>query len=302
MSNLDCAWILLCYKRLPPLKIEIISIISSLIGAIITYCGLLIIPFRIDSHIYKTIFIINIPYFLLLIILNSLFMIFRHFDLIYNNLYLLGFILSIVEIYISLFAFITNLIGDTLTINNMQFYHKLSLKRKSEKYNLITPEEWVCTGIVFAIIFFCWINLLLLNFAENLLINLRINGSYHLYELAIKEEKKYKEEQDNNNNDNDNDNDNDNNNNNDINNDNNNDNNNDKNNNNSSTTEQTFNENGIKPSEAITKPIKENKPKDNENKMSKHHLGNVLKDSSIVFLDEKNDMNQILEKNEEKNN
>ena len=154
MSNIYCTCLLFCYKRFSPLAIEIISIILSLIGAILTYCGLLIIPFRIDSNKFKTIFIINIPYFVLIIILNSLFMIFRHFDLIYNNLYLLGLILSIVEIYISLLGFITNMIGDTLTINNMQFYQKLSLNRKSEKYPMITLEEWLCTVIVFSIIFF----------------------------------------------------------------------------------------------------------------------------------------------------
>ena len=154
MSNSDCTCLLLCYKRFPPRAIEITSIVLSLIGAVLTYCGLLIIPFRIHSNIYKICFILNILYFILIIILNFLFMIFRHYDLIYNNLYILCFALSIFEIYISLFGLITNLLDDSLIINNMQFYQKLSSKKKSKKYPMITLEEWVYTEIIFSIIFF----------------------------------------------------------------------------------------------------------------------------------------------------
>ena len=43
-----------------------------------------------------------------------------------------------------------------------------------------------------------------------------------------------------------------------------------------------------------------NEQKDYENKIVNNNLGDNLKASNIYFLDEKNDMNQNLEKNEEK--
>lgn len=267
MSNNECTCLLLCYKRFSPFAIEITSIIISFIGVILTYCGLLIIPFRVDSNIYKICFILNIPYFILMIILNFSFIIFRHLGLIYNNLYLLCFTLSITEIYISLFGLITNLIDNSLMISNMKFYQKLYSGKKSKKYLKITPGEWVCSLIVFFIIFFFWINLILLNLTENLLINLKVSGSYHLYQLAMKAEKKFYEEQ---------------------------------NNKNHSTTEETINENDIKPIENTNKNNMGNEQKDYENKIVNNNLGDNLKASNIYFLDEKNDMNQNLEKNEEK--
>jgi hypothetical protein len=266
MSNADCTCLLLCYKRFSPLAIEISSIILSLFGAIITYCGLLIIPFRIDSKIYKIFFLVNIPFFVLIIILNFTFIIFRHFDLIYNNLYLLSFIISIVEIYISLFGFITNLIDDSLIINNMKFYQKLSLRKKSKKYPMITLGEWVSTGIVFAIIFLVWINFLLLNLTDNLLINLKINGSYHLYQLAMMEEKKHNEQS----------------------------------NTNGSTTGETVNENDINHVEVTINNNLENIQNNNENNIVNNNFGDNLKNSDICFLDDKNKMDKNLGKYEEK--
>jgi len=293
MSNFDCTSIILCYKRFSPLAIEITSIILSLIGGIITYFGLLKIPFRIDSNIYRTFFLINIPYFIIIIILNFSFMLLRHFELIYNKLYIFSFCLSIAEIYISLFGIITNILDDSLTLNNMKFYQQLYSKKNSTKYPMITLEEWLYTGISFSIIFFFWINILLLNLSENLLINLKISGSYHLYKLAIKREKDYEEQQKNSAN---------------------------------KTSEQIVTENANNPNEAIinNNPEKkeeeekkkeeekekeeekkkeeeiekeEKKEKEKDNKIKTHNK--ILGDSTIVFLGEQNDMEKNLGENEE---
>ena len=167
-----------------------------MIGGIITYLGLLGIPFRIDSKIYKILFFINIPYFILIIILNLLFIVFRRLDLIKNELYTWSYGLSIGEIYVTLFGIITNILNYAMVLSNMGFYQTLSLRKKSNKYPMITPKEWLCTKLIFPIILFIWLNMLLMNLSDNLLINLKINDSYHMYELALKEEKKYNDNKD----------------------------------------------------------------------------------------------------------
>ena len=174
MSEFDFTCFLLCYKRFTPFALELSSSIISLIGGIITYFGSYGIPFRIDSHIYKILFFINIPYFILIIILNILFMVFRRFDLIKNELYSWSYGLSIVEIYVSLFGIITNMLNDAMVLSNMGFYQTLSLRKKSDKYPMITPKEWLYTKIIFPIILLIWLNMLLMNLTDNLLINIKI--------------------------------------------------------------------------------------------------------------------------------
>ena len=189
MANCNSAYILLCYILISPLIIEIILFSLCILGLIITYFGLSKLPFYIDSKIYKIIFFINIPYFIMMIILNIIFLIFRYYDLMINKLYLWGFGLSIVEIYIALFGIITNLLNDAMIISNMRYYNEISKNMKSSKYPMITPKELLYTKIILPIILFFWINMLLMSLADNLLINLRVKGSYRLYELALKEER-----------------------------------------------------------------------------------------------------------------
>ena len=102
------------------------------------------------------------------------------------KLYLWGYGLSIIEIYISLFGLVTNLINDSLIITNIKNYDILS-KRNAEKYPMITPDEKLNIKIILPIILFIWLNFLLMALTDNILINLRINDSYHRYELAIEE-------------------------------------------------------------------------------------------------------------------
>ena len=285
MSEFDFTCFLLCYKRFTPFALELSSSIISLIGGIITYFGLLGIPFRIDSHIYKILFFINIPYFILIIILNILFMVFRSFDLIKNELYSWSYGLSIVEIYVTLFGIITNMLNDAMVLSNMGFYQTLSLRKKSDKYPMITPKEWLCTKIIFPIILFIWFNMLLMNLSDNLLINLKINDSYHMYELALKEEKEYSNKEKENDDDNDNDNDNVH----------------EKKNEANDTISQKDDNNNIRES---TVKINNNNFENKENKKEDNKNNNInnLKASDLILLDDKNDINQNLGENEETKN
>ena len=194
MNKCDMTYLLLCYNRFSPLIIEITCLILCLIGGILTHFGLLGIPFHIDSNIYKFFFFINIPYFTIIAILNGIFLVFRCLNLINNTLNLWGYGLSIIEIYLALFGLITSLINDSLIITNIRNYDILS-KRNSEKYPMITPDEELNTKIILPIILFIWFNFLLMALTDNLLINLKINGSYHNYELAIEENRKFIESQ-----------------------------------------------------------------------------------------------------------
>ena len=280
MSEFDFTCFLLCYKRFTPFMLELSSSIISLIGGIITYFGLLGIPFRIDSQIYKILFFINIPYFILIIILNILFMAFRRFDLIKNELYSWSYGLSIVEIYVTLFGIITNMLNDAMVLSNMGFYQTLSLRKKSDKYPMITSKEWLCTKIIFPIILFIWFNMLLMNLSDNLLINLKINDSYHMYELALKEEKEYSNKEKENDDDNDN----------------------EKKNEDSGTISQQNDKNNIR--ESTAKINNNNNIENKENKKEDNQKNNInnLKASDLILLTDKNDINQNLGENEETKN
>ena len=195
MSHFNFSIFLLCYSRFSPLAIEITCVILSIIGGLITYFGKDKIPFYIDVNIYKIFYLINIIYFIIIFIFNIIFIIFRFLDLMNNELYLLGYGLSIVEIYISLFGVITNLVDDSFIITNMKYYQEIVTRKNYSKYKQITPQEWLYTKIILFCIFFIWVNMLLMTITDNLLINIKIRGSYHTYELALEEEKKIIESQ-----------------------------------------------------------------------------------------------------------
>ena len=190
MPNCKCnsLYILLCFRRFSPLALEITCSILCIIGGIATYFGLLGIPFHIDSNINKIFFFINIPYFIVMILLNIVFLFLRYKDLINNELHLWGYGLSIIEIYIALFGVITSLINDSIIISNMRYYQEISLIKKSSKYPMITHMEWLYTKTILPIILFIWVNMLLIALSDNILINLKINGSYQAYEEALEQE------------------------------------------------------------------------------------------------------------------
>ena len=176
-DNCNSTYILLCYIAFPPMLIEISSSILSIIGGIAIYYGLTGIPFHLLDKIYKTIFIMNIPFFIILILINILFIFFRAFDKINNELNLWCYYSSMVEIVFSIIVLFLNLIYDSFIIKEI-----IDI--------VLTRKEWLFTKIILSIIPFILINILLMNVADNLLISLKINGSYRQYELAIDAENK----------------------------------------------------------------------------------------------------------------
>ena len=60
---------------------------------------------------------------------------------------------------------------------------------------MITSIEWLTTKMILFIIIFIWANILLMTITDNFLINLKIEASYHDYELALEEEKKFTDKQ-----------------------------------------------------------------------------------------------------------
>ena len=176
-DNCNSTYILLCYIVFSPMLIEISSSILSIIGGIIIYYGLSRIPFHLIDKIYKTIFIINIPFFIILMIINILFIFFRVLDKINNERYLWCYYLSMFEMVISTIDLLLNLIYDSFIIKQI-----IGIVQ--------TRKEWLFTKIILSLIPFILINILLMNVADNLLISLKINGSYRQYELAIEAENK----------------------------------------------------------------------------------------------------------------
>ena len=176
-DNCNSTYILLCYIAFPPMLIEISSSILSIIGGATIYYGLSGIPFHSIDKIYKTIFIMNIPFFIILILINILFIFFRAFDKINNEFNLWCYYISMIEMIFSTIILFINLIYDSFIIKEI-----IDI--------VLTRKEWLFTKIILSIIPFILINILLMNVADNLLISLKINGSYRQYELAIEAENK----------------------------------------------------------------------------------------------------------------
>ena len=181
--------LLLCYNYFSSLAIQIANIVLSIIGTIITNLGLTKIPFHIDSYIYKFCFKLNILYFIIIILINISFFVFSYLGLINDSLNLIAYILSIVEIYTSIFGIISNFINNFLILDNMKIYQKLANIKKDKKHPLLTDKQILLTKLIIIAIFFIMINLILLSFSDNLRISLQINGSYSNYKKSKKKKK-----------------------------------------------------------------------------------------------------------------
>ena len=203
---------LLCYKKLSPKSKEIIAIIITLISYILIYLGLKYIPFYIDLDIYKILFILNIFYALIILLLNFIFIFFRYKNIINSACNNLAYILSLIEIYVALFGLLTNLIDDALMINNIRYYNIFLKKSTSGKYKKISKKEITIMYLVMIVMVIFWINNFFLAILDNIMINLRINGTYIEYMNALDEEKKFEENKNQNDNNDNEDNNNDNNN------------------------------------------------------------------------------------------
>ena len=177
--------LLLCYYYISASSIHIITWILSAFGILLTIIGLYYIPFYIDSNIYRIFFVINIPYFITIIIFNIVYYIFRRLYLMNDSLNLWGYGISIVEIYFNIFGIITNTINDIMIFYNIDYYEKSLSSKKSNKLKKMSNIQIICPKIILPIIFIIWINSLLLAITNNILIYLKINSSCYNYKLSL---------------------------------------------------------------------------------------------------------------------
>lgn len=198
MNGFDSTRLLLCYYYFSAFYIQLSSYLLSTTGILLTIMGLYYIPFNIDVDIYKTFFYLNFPYFILILILNIAFSVFRCLNIMNDNYNLCGYCLSIISIYIHIFGIIINIINDIMILNNISFYQKLAVNKQSKDYPLLNNIEIISTKVILSLILFIILNLLFLSIADNILIGLKINDSYYHYKLSINIELKNKELEDNN--------------------------------------------------------------------------------------------------------
>ena len=181
----------MCFNRFKALQIDISIFISSLIGIIFTFLGLLFIPFEIDLKIYKIVFILNIPISFIIILISLIFIIFRLKYMINNQYNIFFYNLSLVLILLSLIQLISNLVNDSLIINNMYYNDYFAKYKKYTKNKKINKIQWINSIIIIILLIINFFSLILLALSENLRINLQIDGSYHNYLKAIKLEEEY---------------------------------------------------------------------------------------------------------------
>ena len=186
MSNCECnsTFILLCYIKFPPIIIEILLPILSIIGNILIYSGLSKLFCHEKTKIIKILWSFNIVFFCFIILINFLLIIFRCFHQIYNKLFSWSYALSVVEIIISF-------IGIFIDLIIIVFFVYLIYTPSKIKYLILTKEEFSFAKISLTALLFIWINILLMTLTDNLLIELKIYGSYSEYSKAIDDENNF---------------------------------------------------------------------------------------------------------------
>ena len=186
MSNNECnsTFILLCYIKFPPLMIEILLPILSIIGNILIYGGLSKMFCHEKTKFIKILWGSNIVFFSFIILINFLLIIFRCFHQIYNKLFSWSYALSVVEIIISFISIFIDLII-------IVFFVYLIYTPSKIKYLILSNEEFSFAKISLSALLFIWINILLMTLTDNLLIELKIYGSYSEYSKAIDDENNF---------------------------------------------------------------------------------------------------------------
>ena len=186
MSNSECNqnFILLCYVKFPPIIIEILLTIISIIGEILIYCGLSQMFFHERTKIIKVLWGSNNVLFSVIILINFLLIIFRCFHQVYNKLFSLSYSLSVVEIIISF-------IGIFIDLIIIIFIVYLIYTPSKYKYLIITNKEFFFAKISLTSLIFIWINILLMTLTDNLLIEIKISDSYSNYSKAIDDENNF---------------------------------------------------------------------------------------------------------------
>ena len=193
---------LCCLNSLSAKKIEILLIISSSIGAILTIIGFGVIHWKYTEKAMKIFYILSFIFFLLLIIIPSLFLFWRNkyqIDLIDKNssLYKKCVLLCYIAIFLSCFSIIIQLIIAIGALPDLRKYNK-KRENADDPNNpdeqgdvLVSNGELIFAFFSIILNLFIWIINFLLYISAYLRINYCINGSYWKYLTEKKEEENY---------------------------------------------------------------------------------------------------------------
>ena len=181
----------LCFfDKLSALVIEILLLICTILGILMTFYGLSNIPFDVGKKGFQIFFEFNIIFISLALLIILIFILLRIINLINSKFNKICYYLSIGLISLSVLGFTINIINDTLILINLYYYNQKS-KRKNLKQ--LTTKQWQDTIIVFVVIFLVYFALIFLSLSDNLRVYLKIDDSYIQYQLAIEEDLNNKE-------------------------------------------------------------------------------------------------------------
>ena len=181
----------LCFfDKLSALVIEILLLICTILGILMTFYGLSNIPFDVGKKGFQIFFEFNIIFISLALLIILIFILLRIINLINSKFNKICYYLSIGLISLSVLGFTINIINDTLILINLYYYNQKS-KRKNLKQ--LTKKQWQDTIIVFVVIFLVYFALIFLSLSDNLRVYLKIDDSYIQYQLAIEEDLNNKE-------------------------------------------------------------------------------------------------------------
>ena len=176
----------LCFfDKLSALVIEILLLICTILGILMTFYGLSNIPFDIGKKGFQIFFEFNIIFISLALLIILIFILLRIINLINSKFNKICYYLSIGLISLSVLGFTINIINDTLILINLYYYNQKS-KRKNLKQ--LTKKQWQDTIIVFVVIFLVYFALIFLSLSDNLRVYLKIDDSYIRYQQAIEED------------------------------------------------------------------------------------------------------------------
>lgn len=176
----------LCFfDKLSALVIEILLLICTILGILMTFYGLSNIPFDIGKKGFQIFFEFNIIFISLALLIILIFILLRIINLINSKFNKICYYLSIGLISLSVLGFTINLINDTFILINLYYYSQKS-KRKNLKQ--LTIKQWQDTILVFAVLFLIYFALIFLSLSDNLRVYLKIDDSYIRYQQAIEED------------------------------------------------------------------------------------------------------------------
>lgn len=194
-----CGKCFYCFNSLSTNKIEIIIIILSGIGVILTIIGLSIIPWKYTSKIMKIFQVLSLIFFFLFIFISSFFLILRKKEKI-NKCITICILFGLLELFLCIFAIFINLFTTIGALPDFNDYNKeeekvdySNLIGNSNNYEytksyLVSNGEYNYAIIYLIIIIFIWIILPFLCISDLIRIKLGISDSYNDYIKTQKEQ------------------------------------------------------------------------------------------------------------------